>query len=381
MRILTVITYYSPYISGLTIYSQRLAVALAKLGHSVTVLCMKHNSKLPEKEVLDEVTVERVSPLMPLSKGFLAPNFFWRIWKLAGNCDVVHIHLPQFEGGLAAIIAKLRKKKVIITYHCDLLLPPTLANYFIQKIVWFMNSVAAGLADCIVTYTEDFATHSKFLKKYRNKCQAIYPPVILANCSEDERAQIRRIADLENSSPVIGMATRMAAEKGVEVLLAALKQVKEKFPKVKVLFAGEWENVVGEREYKERILDKLNPLLLDNSWQFLGPLSPSQMSAFYKNINLLVVPSTNSTEAFGLVQIEAMMCGVPVIASNLPGVRQPVQITGMGSIFPVGDSLALADNIIRVLESPTTAIISKQNLQLFSPNLVGEQYINILKRP
>jgi len=67
---------------------------------------------------------------------------------------------------------------------------------------------------------------------------------------------------------------------------------------------------------------------------------------------VLVIPSLNSTEAFGLVQIEAMINGVPSIASNLPGVRQPVQMHGMGRVTPIGSSSALAEALIEVLSHP-----------------------------
>jgi glycosyltransferase involved in cell wall biosynthesis len=64
------------------------------------------------------------------------------------------------------------------------------------------------------------------------------------------------------------------------------------------------------------------------------------------------VPSLNSTESFGLVQVEAMLCGTPSIASNLPGVRQPPRMTGMGEVTPIGDSEGLADAILRVIRQP-----------------------------
>ena len=59
------------------------------------------------------------------------------------------------------------------------------------------------------------------------------------------------------------------------------------------------------------------------NWKFLGNLDLTQMAAYYPNLDVLVVPSLNSTEAFGLVQIEAMLNGTPCVASALPGVRQP----------------------------------------------------------
>jgi glycosyltransferase involved in cell wall biosynthesis len=76
------------------------------------------------------------------------------------------------------------------------------------------------------------------------------------------------------------------------------------------------------------------------------------MALFYKGLDVLIVPSLNSTETFGLVQIEAMIQGTPTIASNLPGVRVPPQLTGMGEVIPIGDAGALSESIIRIISQP-----------------------------
>jgi len=87
------------------------------------------------------------------------------------------------------------------------------------------------------------------------------------------------------------------------------------------------------------------------------------MPAFFAACDVLVVPSLNSTESFGLVQVEAMLCGTPSIASNLPGVRQPPRITGMGEVTPIGDSNALADAIVRVIEEPGRYIRPRHEIE------------------
>jgi glycosyltransferase involved in cell wall biosynthesis len=76
------------------------------------------------------------------------------------------------------------------------------------------------------------------------------------------------------------------------------------------------------------------------------------MAAYYPNLDVLTVPSLNSTEAFGLVQIEAMMNGVPSVPSALPGVRQPVLMHGMGRVAKIGDSADLAGCLLEVLDHP-----------------------------
>jgi len=78
---------------------------------------------------------------------------------------------------------------------------------------------------------------------------------------------------------------------------------------------------------------------------------------------VLVVPSLNSTETFGLVQVEAMLCGTPSIASDLPGVRQPPRMTGMGEVVPVGDAAALAEAIIRVIQHRDDYIRPRRSIE------------------
>jgi glycosyltransferase involved in cell wall biosynthesis len=149
---------------------------------------------------------------------------------------------------------------------------------------------------------------------------------------------------------VVGMAARLATEKGVEVLIEAMPRLLATFPRLKVLFAGQYEDVMGEEAYYRRLMPMIQELGAEH-WEFLGILSQQQMPAFYAACDVLVVPSLNSTESFGLVQVEAMLCGTPSIASNLPGVRQPPRMTGMGDVTPIGDSDALAQAIILLLQN------------------------------
>jgi len=144
------------------------------------------------------------------------------------------------------------------------------------------------------------------------------------------------------------MAARLASEKGVEVLLNALPRVLEVYPGARILFAGQHRDVMGEEDYARRLDPLFRRYESEGHWKFLGVLNPPQMAAFYPNLDVLLVPSLNSTESFGLVQVEAMLCGTPSIASDLPGVRQPVLQTGMGEVA-VGDSDGLAEAIVKVV--------------------------------
>jgi len=99
------------------------------------------------------------------------------------------------------------------------------------------------------------------------------------------------------------------------------------------------------------------------------------MARFYPNIDVLVLPSLNSTEAFGLVQIEAMMNDVPCVASDLPGVRQPVLRHHMGRIAPVGDSHALAEAILEVLANREQFKVDREAIrQQYHPDAIAAHF-------
>lgn len=352
MRILTVLTYYRPHTSGLTIYTERLARALAKRGHQVTVMTMQYDRSLPLAEDMDGVRVCRVPMAFRLSKGVIAPTFGLVATRLVWEHDVVQMHLPQFDAPGVAMRGRLFGKPAILTYHCDLHLPPGLFNRFVGLVVKWQNNMAGLLSDQIVTYTRDYADHSPFLSRYRSKLCAILPPVELPAAGDGAVGEFAKAYGTADRRPVIGMAARFAAEKGVEVLLDALPRILTDFPKAQVLFAGQCENVMGEQAYADRLMPRIHQHELSGHWTFVGNLSPAQMAAFYPNLDVLVVPSLNSTEAFGLVQIEAMLNGVACVASDLPGVRMPIQMHGMGCVAPPGNAGALAACVLDVLSEP-----------------------------
>ncbi len=380
MRILTVLTYYRPHTSGLTIYAERLARALAERGHRVTVLTTQYDKSLPLSEQMDGVQVIRLPVAVRISKGTLAPSFGIVSTRLVAQNDVVQLHLPQFDAPGVAFRARLFGKPAVLTYHCDLRLPPGLFNRFVNLVVQFQNNMAALLSNHIVTYTQDYADHSAYLSRDKKKLTAFLPPVTLPGPEPGAVEAFAKMAHTREKKPVIGMVTRFAAEKGVEILLDALPAVLEKYPQAQVLFAGQYQNVMGEQAYAGRLMPRIRKYEEQGLWKFLGNLSQAELAAFYPNLDVLVVPSLNSTEAFGLVQIEAMLNNVPCVASSLPGVRQPVLMHHMGKIIPIGDSSALAQALQEILSDGRkyrcdTAALAR----LYDPDTIAAEYENLFQ--
>jgi glycosyltransferase involved in cell wall biosynthesis len=381
MKILTVLTYYRPHTSGLTIYAERLARAFARRGHQVTVMTTQYDSSLLNEEIMDGVKIIRVPVAARVSKGVIAPTFGLVATKLVAQHDVVQLHLPQFDAPGVALRGRLFGKPAVLTYHCDLLLPPGLFNRFVNTVVKFQNNMAGILANHIVTYTQDYADNSPYLSRYASKLTPILPPVELPTPTPKAVSAFTEKYRTKERGPVIGMAARFAAEKGVEVLLDALPIILKKYPKAQVLFAGIYQNVIGEQIYSARLLPRIREFEIEGHWTFLGNLDPDQMAAYYPNLDVLTVPSLNSTEAFGLVQIEAMLNGVPCVPSALPGVRQPVTMHGMGRISQIGDPVSLAESILEVLSEPQKFKGDIESIKkLYDPDSIAQEYEKLFER-
>jgi glycosyltransferase involved in cell wall biosynthesis len=381
MKILTVLTYYRPHTSGLTIYAERLARAFARRGHTVTVMTTQYDKSLPREETMDGVRVIRVPVAFRLSKGVIAPTFGWVATKLAWQHDVVQMHLPQFDAPGVALRGRLFGKPAVLTYHCDLQLPSGLFNRFVNLVVDFQNHMAGLLADHIVTYTQDYADHSPYLSRYASKLTPILPPVELPDPRPDAVQAFADENSVKERRPVIGMAARFASEKGVEVLLDAMPAILEKHPNAQVLFAGQYQDVMGEQAYAERLMPRIRQYEAEGHWKFLGVLDPQQMAAFYPNLDVLTVPSLNSTEAFGLVQVEAMLNGVACVPSALPGVRQPVLMHKMGRISQIGDPASLAEAILGVLAEAGKLKCDRAALaRRYDPESIAAEYEKLFEK-
>jgi glycosyltransferase involved in cell wall biosynthesis len=254
-------------------------------------------------------------------------------------------------------------------------MPPGFIPWLANKAVLLMNSISAAFASKIVTYTQDYADHSQFLQTYRHKLKIVSPPVELPSVNMDEIRGYRLKTNPQKKSPVIGMAVRFATEKGVEVILNAMPKILKEFPNAMLQFSGPYKDIRGEEKYIEQLLPRIHELEKSGNWLFLGPQTHGEMALFYPNIDVLILPSLNSTEAFGLVQIEAMISGTPCVASDLPGVRQPVIRHKMGKIMPIGDSEALADTLIQIFNSPENFRHDSNEIRSqYLPKKIAEQY-------
>ena len=376
MRVLITSTYFHPYSSGLSVYALRLARGLAELGHEVCVLTSQYDPKLAPEETLAGFRVVRVKVGTKLSKGVLMPGFHTQAKKWIAWADVVNVHMPQFESVVIARLAKRAKKPLVVTYHCDLVMS---GGWFSRLAGWVTTQLGKWTlkqAQVIVQNTLDYAENSAVLKPYLEKVVEVPTPVDSLDPVPEEAISFRLRFGLMESDKVLGLAGRVASEKGYEYLAQALPLVWQKYPSARVVHAGSWKGVIGEEAYLAKVEQMIQPF--GDKWKSLGFLSDEDFMRFFAACDLLVFSSLNATESFGIVQIEALSQGTPVVASDLPGVRQPVLRTGIGRIVPVRDAESLAKGIISILEEgPGARKVPETYLGQFDQKKVAERYQEI----
>lgn len=362
LKILIMLSYYVPHRTGLTIHVQAIAEELVKRGHEVTVLTARYNQALPRDQVKHNgVRIIRLWAPIHLSRGMIMPAYPWAAYLLMRQHDVVWINTPILETALVALLSRLANVQVIATHHGDLVLPKKLINRFIQGTMYAMWRILAQRAANIIAYSEDYAQHSYYLKGFLDKTVPNYPPIHIPP-PRPERVAALRAQWSRDGGPIIGYSGRFVEEKRPDLAIKALEIVNQTYPKARLVFAGQYKIAY------ENTWETYQPIVqhYEDQLIFLGLLQDMQeMADFYAACDVIVLPS--DTECFALVQVEAMLSGTPMVTTDTPGARVPVQVTGMGVLAERGNHHDIGAKIVHVLQNLASYQHSREQIaQIFS---------------
>ena len=337
-----VLTYYSPYVSGLTNVARDLAEGLAARGWRVCVVASRHDPALPTHEVVNGVEVVRAPVLAKVGKGTIGVNLTRLALREMGRSAVVNLHLPLVEAGL---LARLSPVPVVSTYHCDVSLPtgdgPVLrrvVNQVQHRAIDLSSGVALHRSAAAVVSSEDYARHSRLWPAIDGRLVAVPPP-----CPPREagRPTFRRGDGFH-----VGFLGRIVEEKGVEHLVDAFLALDD--PHARLLIGGDFEGVAGGS-----VVDTVRRHIRDDPRiTMLGFIPEDDLDDFYASLDVFALTSVNAFEAFGIVQVVAMMAGVPALVSDLPGVRTVVEETGFGAVVAPRDVDGLTTALARLRDAP-----------------------------
>ena len=376
LKVLISLLYYYPHLTGLTYYTQLIAEELARRGHQVTVLTARYRQDLPRDTVMHNgVRVVRLWAPIRISRGVIMPAYPWAMAQLLRQHDVVSIHTPMLETALASLLAGMSGLKVIPTHHGDLVLPENRMNRLITKIMFALYAFMARRAPCIISYGPDYANHSYYLRPFRGKVEAVYPPIRIPKPNAENVDKLRR-QWRHSDGPIIGYSGRFVQEKRPELLIRALDIINKQYPNARIVFAGEYDIPYEDTWRRHQpLIEKFKPQLI-----FLGLIQDKQTLAdFYAACDVLALPS--DTECFALAQVEAMLCGTPVVMTDIPGGRVPVTVTDMGKLARPGDWQSIGEAVVEVLENPDRYVKSREFIaSCFSFEATVDRYEAIFRQ-
>lgn len=346
LNIVICLLYYFPHRTGLTLHVQNVAEELVRRGHDVTVITARYSNDLPRDESTHNgVRIVRLWAPIKISRGMLMPAFPWAAYFAFRNADIVSIHTPMLETALVSVIAGLTGVNVIATHHGDLILPGGLMNNFIRNTMFGLYRFMAKRAAQLIAYSRDYAENSYYLRPFLDKVTPVYPPIEIPHPRPEKAAELRQKWQ-RDGGPVIGYSGRFVEEKRPDVAIRAMDTVLQQYPAAQLVFAGEYDIPYEGTWQKQQALVKQH----SDHLTFLGLLKDRQeLADFYAACDVVVLPS--DSECFALVQVEAMMCGTPMVMSNIPGGRVPVQVTGMGKLAEAGNPASFGEAIIEVLNN------------------------------
>jgi glycosyltransferase involved in cell wall biosynthesis len=330
--------YWPPYRSGMTLDLAAIAAELARRGAQVAAIVGRHDRALPRLEERDGVLVRRLAVAARYDRTIIVPGLVPAFARAARRADVAVIAMPLAEA--PALVSVAPRGATAAYYICDPALPGRgrLARALIAA-VDASARVAVRRADLVVATSADYAQHSRVLKGVAGRVLAI-PPILDL---ERMRPPNGQTFVARGDAARIGYLGRLTHEKGLDLLIRAAARLSGP---VRIVLAGDSDAVAGGGE--RRALDSLAHEL-GVTLEYRGPLRDDEVPAFLASLDVFALPSVSTLEAWGRVQAEAMLCGTPVVASALPGVRELVRATGMGKTVTPGDVAGLAAALEEVI--------------------------------
>ena len=374
MKIAIISSTFPPYKGGMGNAAFYIARELRARGHNAAVFTPKYGF-IENDEFSFKVI--RLIPWIKYGNSAFCPQLFWRLW----NYDIIYLVYPFFGGAEAVwLLKKIKGKKIkfFINYQMDVSLSGVLGEIvgFYSK---FILPRVAAAADTVSFLSMDHG-RSSLLKNLINKNPGKF--IETANgvdakkfrcLPERETEQLRKKMGIAGDERIImfcGGLDRAHYFKGVDNLLRAFQRINSEYKSVKLL-------IVGGGDLKNHYQDLAIKLGLENKVIFSGEFGHNDLPYFYNICDVFVLPSIHS-ESFGIVLIEAMACGKPVVASNLPGVRATFTDKKHGFLVEPGNIADLAEKITIILNNNDLAGKMGENGRKF----IKEKYTweNIAKK-
>jgi glycosyltransferase involved in cell wall biosynthesis len=336
VRVVQVGKYYYPYVGGIESHLYTLCHELSGLVDMDVIV--SNTKPWTQRDVHEGISVTRTASYGKVLSTSLSPGMVWELSQR--DYDIVQVHLPHPVGAAAYLASKKpARHRLIVTYHSDIVKQKRLMPYY-DRLVWAL----CERAERVLATSPNYAETSPTLQRFRDKCEVVPYGIdldLFAKTKEREEQAARIRARYGNVPLLVGVG-RLIYYKGFEYAIRALARV----PRAELVLIGdgplrpELENLARELGVAERV-------------HLVGEMQNSEVPPYYFASDVYLLPSIARSEAFGIVQIEAMACGLPVINTDLPsGVPFVSRHGESGLTVPPSDVTALASAIETLLSDP-----------------------------
>lgn len=375
LRVIHLAKYYPPYRGGIETHVQTLARTQSQLGLDVYVICINCFDKLgnlsaktqTSYEKDEQVNIIRIGRITSIARFDICLNIAQELSSLIDHPNtIVHLHTPN-PTMLLALATLFQPVNLVITHHSDVIKQKVL-KYLLRP----FETLVYGRSHKILTTSSQYIEGSRFLHLYRDKLS--YLPLSLEQSSyrypSSDAIAFTNELKQTYSDPIWLAVGRLVYYKAIHIAIEALK-----YTSGTLLIIG-----VGSLEYElKRLAQKFG---VENRVIWLGSVSQDKLIGAYYAATALWFPSNLRSEGFGMVQIEAMASGCPVINADIPcsGVPWVSRHEQEGLTVPVNDPIALAKAANRLLEEPALrekfSIASRDRASYFDPIALAKQSID-----
>ncbi len=335
LKVLEVNKAYFPHVGGIETLVKQYSEELGQFNVQVRTLVCCENQGGTIRERVNGIPVIRAASLGTYFSCPLSVQFIKQFRRMSRKADVIHIHMPFPLADFAMLLSGY-KGKVALSWHSDIVKQKKLLTLYKPLLKYLLNR-----ADVIFTATAGHIDGSDFLYEYREKCRILPYGITVEDYLNIDRKPILTEKLTDKDSVKVFFTGRLVYYKGVDILLKAFSKVNN--CELFIAGTGELENSLKAYAEKHNLADKVH---------FLGFLPDDELKQAYADCDIFVLPSVVKSEAFGIVQLEAMVYGKPVINTALPSGVPHVSLDGeTGLTVPPSNANALAKAINRLAEN------------------------------
>ncbi len=341
MKIAQLTPYFYPHLGGVESHVLELSKQLIERGHDVIVVTTKLEGT-EKREKVEGVPVKRVEPMTIQYSTPVVPEV--RKVLLDMDYDLLHSHSPPPIMSFFGVRCANRKDvPFILTYHCDLELQNIFGPLMVQLYERTFGTYTVSKSDRIVTTTNSYGATSRAV--WHEEADIIPNAVDSSRFNPDNSGEeIRKKHDLGDDKVVMYVG-RIVYHKGLEYFVESAKYLGDDTKYI----------LVGEGDFMPELKKIVKRESLENKVIFAGRVTNEELPKYYAATDVFVLPSVSRLEAFGIVTMEAMASGVPVVVSDIPGVREVITEGRHGLLAEPMNSKDIAGKVRTILENPDLA--------------------------